>query len=166
MQALRLPADVHDPSTAIGIRPSRKDTSRNRCTVISCATWAHRPPGRPLSRRATTADTVAMSRRRTRIFVFSGALIVASLGLFGGLGLPTACGLDGWDYACDPSRVGVLGIWVFRPVAVVSSIVIGALLGGVIGLILSGASNRACLATGLGVTLGSALWATLYVLTW
>ena len=57
-----------------------------------------------------------------------------------------------------------MGMWVFRPVAVASSIVIGALLGAVIGLALSRVSNRAYLATGLRVALGSALFVTSRVL--
>ena len=117
-------------------------------------------PGHPLSSGVATADTVAMSKWRTRIFGFAMALVIASLGLVGALGLPVACGLDGWDDACDPSRVDVLGMWVFRPVAVASSIVIGALLGAAIGIALSRVSNRAYLATGLGLALGSALFVT------
>jgi len=101
-----------------------------------------------------------------RIFVFTGVMVFTSLGLVGASRLPVACGLDGWDYACVPSRVDVMGMWVFRPVAVASSIVIGALLGAVIGLALSRLSNRTYLATGLGVALGGALFATLRVLTW
>lgn len=92
--------------------------------------------------------------------------MIASLGLVGALGLPLACGLDGWDDACDPSRVDVLGMWVFRPVAVVSLTVIGVLLGGMIGLALSLVSNRAYLATGLGVALGGTLFLISRVLPW
>jgi hypothetical protein len=101
-----------------------------------------------------------------RIFVFTGVIVFASLGLVGASRLPMACGLDGWDHACSPSRVDVMGMWVFRPVAVASSIVIGALLGAVIGLALSHVSNRTYLSTGFGVALGGALFATLRVLTW
>ena len=101
-----------------------------------------------------------MSKWRPRIFGFAGAIVIASLGLVGALGLPVACGLDGWDDACDPSRVDLLGMWVFRPVAVASSIAIGALLGAAFGFALSHVSNRAYLATGLGVALGSALYVT------
>lgn len=102
---------------------------------------------------------------RTRIFVSIGAIIIASLGLVGGSRAPVACGIDGWDYACT-SQVDVLGIWVPRPVAVVSGIAIGALLGGVIGLALSRVSNRAYLETGLGVALGTVLFVTSRALPW
>jgi hypothetical protein len=116
-----------------------------------------------------------MSRRRTRIFVLAGVMVFASLGLVGGLRSPVACGIDGRDYACTSlvdvlgiwvSRVDVLGILVSRPVAVVSLIVIGALLGAAFGFALSRVSNRTYLATGLGVVLGSALFAMSRVLPW
>lgn len=99
------------------------------------------------------------------MFIFTAAIISASLGGVGGSRAPVACGLDGWDYACT-SQADVLGLWMPRPISVVSGMMIGAIVGGALGFGLSRVSNRAYLAAGLGVTLGGTLFVTSRALPW
>jgi hypothetical protein len=101
------------------------------------------------------------------MFVLAAASVIALLGLIRGLQMNSVCEyLGGIDETCFEPRADVLGVWVPRPVAAVSWLLIGAVVGGALGFGLSRVSNKAYLAAGLGVTLGGALFVTSHALPW